>query len=89
MFESISTYNIDWEYIKGRYNTVADALSRLPAEPGRGEELGEEFDIPNVSINRVYISGGEEVYPSNVEDLAEKGISDDRYQELIRFVEGV
>ena len=48
MFESISTYNIDWEYIKGRYNTVADTLSCLRAEPGRGEELVEEFDIPNV-----------------------------------------
>ena len=28
------------------------------------------------------------MYPSNMEDLGEKGIKDEKYQELIRFVEG-
>ena len=86
LFESVSTYNLIWEYIKGRFNNVADALSCLPMET---EEEGEMSEEPIIGINRIFIGDdGQEVCPGNVEDLGTKGTTEEKYRDLIKFIEG-
>ena len=50
---------------------------------------GEMSKEPIIGINRIFVGyDGQEVCPRNVEDLATKGTTDDKYRDLIKFVEG-
>ena len=76
LFEQISTYSVNFKYIKAALNQVVDALSCLPVEPKDNYELG---DIANISVNKIFIGReGTEVVPRNIVDLAALGSEDDR-----------
>ena len=44
---ALQEYNITWEYIPGKKNTVADALSRVNLEKGT-------FEVDREDIGKVY-----------------------------------
>ena len=44
---ALQEYNIAWEYVPGKQNTVADALSRVNLESGT-------FEIEREDVGRVY-----------------------------------
>ena len=54
------------------------------------EEEGEDSERGTATqVNRVFIGkNGEEIVPNNIQDMANKGQSDDRYKSLIEFIEG-
>ena len=88
LFETISTYSLEWEYINAKMNNVADTLSRLPVDEseGEGDDDGDEI---TTQISRVFIGkNGEEIVPNNIQDMANKGQNDKRYNRLIEFIEG-
>ena len=59
MREKIMTYNLEFKYIPGKYNQVADALSRFPIDEQGEEEQEDEV----ININRVFLGKeGEEVF---------------------------
>ena len=64
LFESISTYSLEWEYINAKMNNIADTLSRLPVDENEEEEgINEGVFIGN---------NGEEIVPNNVQEMANK-----------------
>ena len=83
----VITLSLEWEYINTKMNNIADTLSRLPVdenEEGENKEGGA-----TTQVNRVFIgNNGEEIVPNNVQELANKGQSDNRYNSLIEFIEG-
>ena len=85
LFEQISTYSVNFKYIKAALNQVADALSRLPVDAKDEYELG---DIANVSVNKIFIGKEDiEVVPRNIVDLAALGSEDDQYCKQVKLFE--
>ena len=86
MLDKLTSYNLEFKYISGKYNSVADGLTRFPVDI---QEEVEEEKVATVNVRRVFLGrDGEEIIPKDIEDLAAKGKEDKDYQELIRFFEG-